>query len=60
MTGGAPADTRFLDNATTAFSALDTGLETNKMIRNLAAGAGSSKNPLLKLNSLLGGTGGKG
>ena len=60
MTGSAPADTRFLDNATTAFSALNTGLETNKMIRNLAAGEGSSKNPLLKFNSLLGGIGGKG
>ena len=27
-------DTRFLDNATTAFSALNTGLDLNKMIMN--------------------------
>ena len=60
MTGSAPMDTRLLDNATTAFNSLNTGLETNKMIRNLASGAGSSSNPLLKLNSLFGGIGGKG
>ena len=59
MRGAAPADTRFLDNATTAFGALNTGLETNKMIMNMAAGKGSASNPLLRLNSLLGGTGGK-
>lgn len=60
MRGAAPADTRFLDNATTAFGALNTGFETNKMIMNMAAGKGSASNPLLRLNSLLGGTGGKG
>ena len=59
MRGAAPADTRFLDNATTAFGALNTGFETNKMIMNMAAGKGSASNPLLRLNSLLGGTGGK-
>lgn len=59
MRGGAPADTRLLDNATSAFSALNTGLEVNKSIMNLASGAGSSKNWLMKLNGALGGTGGK-
>ena len=59
MRGAPPADTRFLDNATTAFGALNTGFETNKMIMNMAAGKGSASNPLLRLNSLLGGTGGK-
>ena len=53
MRGAAPADTRFLDNATTAFGALNTGFETNKMIMNMAAGQGSASNPLLRLNSLL-------
>ena len=59
MRGAAPADTRFLDNATSAFGALKTGLNTNKMIMNMASGAGSKSNALLRLNSLLGGTGGK-
>lgn len=59
MRGAPPADTRFLDNATTAFGALNTGFETNKMIMNMAAGKGSASNPLLRLNSLLGGTGGR-
>ena len=40
MRGAPPADTRFLDNATTAFGALNTGFETNKMIMNMAAGKG--------------------
>lgn len=59
MRGAPPADTRFLDNATTAFGALNTGFETNKMIMNMAAGKGSASNPLLRLNSLFGGTGGR-
>ncbi|BAQ94397.1 hypothetical protein [uncultured phage_MedDCM-OCT-S31-C1] len=59
MRGGAPADTRFLDNATSAFSALNTGLEVNKSIMNLASGAGSSKNWLMRVNAAFGGTGGK-
>lgn len=59
MRGAAPADTRFLDNATTAFSALNTGLETNRMIRGMAAGEGSSNNLVLAVNRLFGGVGGK-
>ena len=49
MQGSPPMDTRFLDNATTAFSALNTGLDLNKSIMREAAGGGGA---LSGLNNL--------